>query len=65
MTTQLEEAEQELYEWATRGRSYINQQISVESGNRGKTLVLTAQRDAPELQLAYWRVKALRLLDSK
>jgi hypothetical protein len=62
MTTQLEAAEQELYEWAIGQRSFINEQMSVEGESRGETLVLTAQRDAAEIQAAYWRVMGLRLL---
>jgi hypothetical protein len=65
MSTQLQHAEQELYEWATGARSYVNEQLSAESSveNRGQTLVQIAQRDAAEIELAINRVRALRLLE--
>ena len=64
MSTQLEDAEQELYEWATGNRSWEQEhrkrEISPE--DRVRTLIEATQHDAAEIDLATKKVTALRLL---
>ena len=66
MTTQLEAAEQELYEWATGKMSCISEMLNIEgnSEDRTKTLALVEARDADAIRAAREKVLALRLLAS-
>ena len=65
MTTQLEAAEQELYEWATGKMSCISEMLTIEgnSEDRTKTLALVEARDADAIRAAREKVLALRLLE--
>ena len=66
MTTQLEAAEQELYVWATGGRSWCDEHYKreISAEDRLRTETEATQHDTAEIDLATKKVIALRLLAS-